>query len=112
MIAAASFTFGSKLRCRAALGFSFTDEELRRGIYYPQGHVDREAVQLAISQNLKRLLAGETALNMNIKEIPATPEAAAVQTALLERMTKSYTDSGSLKVTVVDDEGVTARFQK
>ena len=53
----------------AVLGFRFTDEELRRGIYYPQGHSDREQAQLAILQNLKRLLEGETAISMNVKRI-------------------------------------------
>ncbi|MGO9698122.1 MAG: DUF6680 family protein [Xanthobacteraceae bacterium] len=85
----------------AALGFRFTDEELRRGIYYPQAHVDREAAQLAILQNLKRLLAGETAINMKVKEVPVSAEAAAVQAVLAEKMAKAYTDDGALKVTMV-----------
>jgi hypothetical protein len=82
----------------SALGFSFTDEELRRGIYYPRGHGEREAAQLAILHNLKRLLNGEIAINMNVKEFPVTPEAAAAQAALTERMTKAYTEDGGLKV--------------
>jgi len=85
-----------------ALGFSFTDEELRRGIYYPQGHGEREAAQLAIMRNLKALLGGETAIKMRVTELPVAPEAAAVQSALLERMAKSYTDDGALKVTVTE----------
>ncbi len=88
----------------AALGFSFTDEELRRGIYYPQAHVDREAAQLAILQNLRRLLTGETAINMNVKQLPITPEAAAAQAALTERMTRAYTEDGALKVVVSEPE--------
>jgi hypothetical protein len=69
----------------AALGYSFTDEELRRGIYYPQAHLERETAQLAILQNLKRLLAGETAVNMRVTELPVAPEAAAAQAAFLEK---------------------------
>jgi hypothetical protein len=95
----------------AALGFHFTDEELRRGIYYPKGHVDREAAQLAILHNLKRLLAGETAINMNVKELPVAPEAAAVQTALLERMAKSYADDGALKITIASGDDAPAGLQ-
>jgi hypothetical protein len=30
----------------SALGFRFTSEELRRGIYHPQAHVEREQAQL------------------------------------------------------------------
>jgi hypothetical protein len=84
----------------AALGFKFTDEELRRGIYYPRGHVEREATQTAILQNLKKLLAGETAINT---KVIVTPEAAAAQAALLERLMKAYTDDGALKVAVSDE---------
>jgi hypothetical protein len=87
-----------------SLGFRFTDEELRRGIYYPQGHQEREAAVLAILHNLKRLLLGETAINMKVKEVPGAPETAAVQAALLERMSRSYADDGSLKVSVVTGE--------
>jgi hypothetical protein len=72
----------------AALGFHFTDEELRRGIYYPRAHGEREAAQWAILYNLKRLLAGETAVNMRVKEMPVIPEAAAAQSVLVERMVK------------------------
>jgi hypothetical protein len=91
-----------------ALGFRFTDEELRRGIYYPRGHGEREAAQLAILHNLKRLLAGETAINMKVKEMPVSPEAVAIQSALLEKMTKAYTEDGSLKIVVSDE----ASFKK
>lgn len=84
----------------AALGFRFSDEELRRGIYYPQGHMERENAQLAIMLNLKRLLSGETAINMNVKEMPVTPETAAAQAALLDKMTKAYTADGALKIVV------------
>lgn len=84
----------------AALGFRFTDEELRRGIYYPQGHMERETAQLAILQNLRRLLSGETAINMNVKELPVSPEAG----ALTERMARAYTDDGALKISIVNAE--------
>lgn len=91
----------------AALGFRFTEEELRRGIYYPQGHQDREAAQLAILLNLKRLLAGETAINMNVKEFPVSPEAAAAQAVLTEKMAKAYTNEGALRISVVDGDKTT-----
>lgn len=88
----------------SALGFNFTDEELRRGIYYPRGHGEREAAQGAILKNLKSLLAGETAINMNVKELPVTKEAAAAQAALTERMTKAYTEDGGLKIIASEPE--------
>jgi hypothetical protein len=87
-----------------ALGFSFTDEELGRGIYYPRGHNEREAAQLAILHNLKRLLEGEGAINMKVKEVPVVQEVAAAQSTLLEKMTKAYTDDGALKIVVGDEK--------
>ena len=86
-----------------ALGYKFTGEELRRGIYYPRGHNEREQAQLAILQNLKLLLGGETAINMRVKELSVTPEAAATQEALQRKVLASYADDGSLKITVVND---------
>jgi CO/xanthine dehydrogenase FAD-binding subunit len=86
-----------------ALGYRFTDEELRRGVYYPKAHSEREAAQLANLQNIKRLLAGETAINMNVKEFPASPEAIAAQTALAQRVAGAYAEDGSLRITVVND---------
>jgi len=88
----------------AALGFSFTDEELRRGIYYPQGHFERETAQLAILHNLKRLLTGETAINMNVKELPVNADAAAAQTKLVEKVAHAYAEDGSLRISVVNDQ--------
>jgi hypothetical protein len=91
-----------------ALGFHFTDEELRRGIYYPRGHNEREQAQLTILHNLKRLLAGEAAINMRVIEFPGSPEAAAAQAALTEKMTRAYTKDGALKIVVSDEVAQTA----
>jgi len=88
----------------AALGYKFTDEELRRGVYYPRGHGEREQARLTILHNLKLLLTGETAINMRVKEMPVAPEAAAAQIALQEKISKSYSDDGSLKITMVNGE--------
>lgn len=87
-----------------ALGFNFTDEELRRGIYYPRGHNEREIAQLAILNNVKGLLEGKSALNMKVTELPGSPETAAAQTALLQQLLKAYTDDGALRVRMETDE--------
>jgi hypothetical protein len=81
-----------------AIGFSFTDEELRRGVYYPRGHGEREEAQLAILRNLRLLLEGNSSLNMKITEIPTSPDLVKAQTALLEKQAGAYTDDGSLRV--------------
>jgi hypothetical protein len=87
-----------------ALGYTFTDEELRRGIYYPRGHNERENAQLAIMNNLKSLLEGKSALNMRVTELPGSPETAALQTQLLGSLTRAYTEEGALKVSIVNGE--------
>jgi hypothetical protein len=93
----------------AALGFKFTEEELRRGIYYPQGAVDREQAQLGILNGLREVFAGNAALPMKIADAPASPETAALQRQLTERMVNAYDQDGSLKVRIrSDDPGATA----
>jgi hypothetical protein len=87
----------------AALSFKFSEEELRRGIYYPQGAVDRENAQLAILNGLKEVFAGKAALPMKITEAPAAPEAAELQRQLAERMVSAYDADGALKVRIKSD---------
>jgi len=53
---------------------------------------------------LNRVLAGETAVNINVKEMPVTPEAAAAQAALLEKLSHAYAEDGSLRISVVNGE--------
>ena len=81
---------------------------------YDEASIIRKATAIAnkrssqFYKNLKRLLEGETAINMNVKEFPSAPEAVAVQSALLERMTKSYAEDGSLKISVMNEEAFSA----
>jgi hypothetical protein len=84
----------------AALGFKFSDEELRRGIYYPQGAVDREQMHLGILKGLREVFAGNAAIPMKITDAPGSPEAAALQKQLTERMVSAYDQDGSLKVRI------------
>ncbi|UPJ69858.1 DUF6680 family protein [Bradyrhizobium sp. 187] len=83
-----------------ALGYTFSEEELRRGIYYPKGRVDLEQSQIAIMHGLSKIIQGTTSLPMKITEIPASPEAAQLQATLNEKMIGAYHEDGSLKVRV------------
>jgi hypothetical protein len=92
-----------------ALSFNFTEEESRRGIYYPKGHDQREAAHLAILHNAALVLSGASALKMAVTELPVAPEAAALQVALTEKMAKAYAEDGALRVRmVVPDKSPTA----
>jgi hypothetical protein len=84
----------------ASLGFGFSEEELRRGVYYPKAHVDREVALLAIMQGMQQLLVGTRALNMKVTEFPTSPEAVQLQTQLTEKMARAYTEDGELKVKI------------
>ncbi len=81
-----------------ALGYTFSAEELRRGIYYPQGRVDLEQSQLAIMHGLSKIIQGKASLPMKVTEVPASPEAAQLQATLNEKMLKAYDEDGSFKV--------------
>src|SRR5262249_36000460 len=45
-----------------AVGYDFSEEQLRRGIYYPKGRVDLEENQLAVIQGIRRLVDGTAAI--------------------------------------------------
>jgi hypothetical protein len=84
----------------AALGYSFTDEELRRGVYYPRGHFERETAQLAILHGLRSILEGNESLCMRITDVPGTVETSDLQKKLSERMADAYDADGALKVRI------------
>jgi hypothetical protein len=82
-----------------ALGYSFTSEELRRGIYHPQGSANREQAVLSILDGLKRVLAGEASLPMAVTHFPGDPALVAAQADLARKAASAYDEtSGALKV--------------
>jgi hypothetical protein len=87
----------------SALGYSFSAEELRRGIYYPQGHLDREQAQLAILRGVRNIVEGKASLPMNVTDFPSSPELAKLQTVLAEKSAKAYGDDGALKVRLLKE---------
>jgi hypothetical protein len=86
-----------------ALGYGFSSEELRRGIYYPQGSVEREQAQLGILHGLRSIMEGKISLPMRVTEAPGSAEAAALQKQLTERMVNAYDQDGALKVRIRPD---------
>jgi hypothetical protein len=87
-----------------ALGYTFSAEELRRGIYYPKGRVDLEQSQLAIMHGLSKIVQGQAALPMKITEVPEPGDLTRLQLALNEKMLSAYGDDGAFKVKVVQGE--------
>jgi hypothetical protein len=84
----------------AALGYRFTDEELRRGVYYPRGHGEREQAQTAILYGLRKILEGKESLQMCLTSAPGAADAAELQKKLTERMVGAYDADGALKVRI------------
>ena len=84
-----------------ALGYDFSEEQLRRGIYYPKGRFELEQTQLAVLHGLRLILEGRNALPMKVTEIPTSPEAAEAQLAMLKKSAAAYSDDGALRVRMV-----------
>ncbi|WFU28356.1 hypothetical protein QA649_19700 [Bradyrhizobium sp. CB1717] len=77
-----------------SLGRTHSEEEIRRGMYYPQGRVDLEQAQLAVLSGLQRLLEGSNPLRVqNAGEGPSE-----LQLAVLKRLHDAYDESGALRV--------------
>jgi hypothetical protein len=76
-----------------ALGFSFTKEELRRGIYHPQGNAEREQAQLAIPDGLRKILTGQASVPMAVTHFPVSEEAAKAQVELTRKAAAAYDEN-------------------
>jgi hypothetical protein len=86
-----------------ALGFPFSNEELRRGIYYPKGHGERDQAQLAILNGVRQLVEGKQSLPMRITDAPNSPELIKLQSQLNEKMANAYAADGALKVRIISE---------
>jgi hypothetical protein len=56
------------------VGFKFDRVRLKRGAYTPQAHEEIEIEQRNIRKAILKTFAGESALNMNIVQMPSNPE--------------------------------------
>lgn len=90
-----------------ALGYDFSDEQLRRGIYYPKGRFDLEQTQLAVLRGAKALFEG-TALPMKLTEMPNSPELLEAQIAMMKKSAGAYGADGVLRVHVLPGDGTSA----
>jgi hypothetical protein len=88
-----------------ALHYDFSEEELRRGIYYPKGRQSVEQSQLAVLNGVRQLLEGRLAFPMKITEAPSSPELLEAQIAMMRRSASSYAEDGAVRVRIIDREG-------
>jgi hypothetical protein len=87
-----------------ALGYEFSEEELRRGIYYPRGRAEAEVAQLAVLHGVRELLEGRQSLPIKITEVSASPELTTAQLALAQRSANAYDTDGALRVRMLNAE--------
>jgi hypothetical protein len=92
-----------------ALGYKFSNEELRRGIYYPRGRVELEQSYIAFMHGISRILRGHDAIPMKITEVPGAGETAALQKTLNEKMISAYDADGSFKVKVQPQDPIASK---
>jgi hypothetical protein len=81
-----------------ALGYEFSEVELKRGIYYPRGHGEKEAAQHSILINLETLLAGRSSLKMEVTGFPASEEAVKLQERLQKGLLEALSGKGELHI--------------
>ena len=58
----------------AALGYSFDEVQLRRGIYHPRGHTEAEIRQEIMQRALADILIGARSFPMKVTEFPFQPQ--------------------------------------
>jgi hypothetical protein len=87
-----------------AVGYKFSNEELRRGIYYPRGRAELEQSYIAFMHGISRIIRGNDAIPMKITEVPGAGETAQLQKTLNEKMLSAYDADGALKVKVQSQE--------
>lgn len=85
-----------------ALGYRFSEEELRRGIYYPKGRLELEQSQVAVLKGVRQLLEGHLSLPMKVTEAPSSPELLEAQIAMMKKSAASYSEDGAVRVRIVD----------
>lgn len=57
------------------LGYEFSATDIKNDVYYPEGHAIIEADQEVIRRGFAKILSGETAIPMAVKEFPGDPDA-------------------------------------
>ena len=85
-----------------ALGYDFSEEQLRRGMYYPRGRVELEQSQMAILQGVRKLLEGQSALPMKVTEVPSSPDVLEAQIAMMKKSANAYGEDGAMRVRIVE----------
>lgn len=81
-----------------ALGYDFNKVQLKRGVYYPQGHADDASARANIRDNLVKVLKGEQPIHMAVVHFPVSEEAMNKQKDVQSALLKTLSGEMPLKV--------------
>jgi hypothetical protein len=81
-----------------ALNYDFTRVELRRGAYYPQGHVDEKNEVAIVRKSLVKLLSNGQPLPMAVVSFPFSEDALKTQIELQTALIKTLSGDKPLRV--------------
>lgn len=92
--------FVALLKCLSdALGYNFSEVQLKRGVYYPRAHGEKEAFELLLRNALTNVISGKASIPMNVIGFPFSQEAFDLQQKLNKAILESISD-GSVQVVV------------
>jgi hypothetical protein len=80
-----------------ALGFNFSEVQLKRGIYYPRAHGEKDAFDFLLRNALTNVISGKASIPMNVTGFPFSQEAVDLQQKLNNAVLGAISD-GSLQV--------------
>jgi len=80
------------------LGYTFSRSQLEKDVYYPEGHKVIEDDQEVIRRGFAKLLQGQLAIPMAVKEFPTDDNAIDKQAKLTELLTEWLEGQRSVKV--------------
>ncbi|WP_234678925.1 DUF6680 family protein [Bradyrhizobium monzae] len=86
------------------VGYEFSVAQMNR-IYFPNAHGKMEEDAEAIRTGMAALFKGDYALPLAIKSVASDPTAAEMQANLNKKMNAAYADDGSLRVTIIPQQG-------
>lgn len=88
-----------------AVGYNFSDVDIRSGSYYPRGLTTMDLEHQAIRRFLVELLHGDRTLPMSVKEMPYSQEAADDQKKVNAALLKHLGGETVISVKVVEGPG-------
>jgi hypothetical protein len=72
------------------LGYDFSAEQLKKGVYYPRGHQDEIMAGIALRKLVTEIANGQRALPLDIKTLPIDQGAFELQMEVRKQLLQPY----------------------